>query len=72
MMDKIQKNNFTYYYYNAPSSETFELWIYVDGLEWWAVMNTVTSIWVLQTLENVFTSWAAISFSGRALLHGVG
>jgi len=36
-----------------------------------ALMNTVTNFWFPQKTWNLITSWVAVSFSRRTLLHGV-
>jgi hypothetical protein len=48
-------------------------WIYLaqDIVQWRALVNTVKNIWVLWNMGDFLTSWVTISFSRRALLHGV-
>jgi hypothetical protein len=54
-------------------------WVGIDWIDlaenrdrWWALVNTMMSIRVLQNMGNFLSSLGCISFSGRTLLHGVG
>lgn len=42
-----------------------------NGDKWQAVVNTVMNIWVPYTAENFLTRCSTVSFSRKAVLHGV-
>jgi hypothetical protein len=48
-------------------------WIHLaqDRGRWWADVNSVIIIRILQTAGNFLTSGEAVNFSRRTLLHGV-